>query len=472
MFKKALCLALITLLIFGVVGCGDNNREDDVVTLTWLVPGDAQSDVAAVMEKVNEITVPKIGAKVDLQFIDTSAYDKRMKMNMASGSSFDLCFSGWVNNYASAVRNGGLMDITDIVKSETPTLYESLPDYLWNFAYQNGKIYGVPNLQIYAMPMSLVFFKDIADKYDFDFNSINKIEDVEPYLQMVKDGENGKIIPFRLEETYKLWTAEKYEIIVSNIAINIETHEIVNIVETPEYERARVKLQDWMKKGYIRSDQLSVGNDFSDYKAGRYAVSPEGWKPGLEAEMKANFGKDVFFRDVVPTYMSMAQGTNAITAVGANSQNPEKAVKLIELLNTDKKLYNLICFGIEGKHYNLDNEGKVVAVKDSGYEPQADWKFGNQFNALLREGQEDDIWEKTRAINDSAVKSPMIGFALDDSNIKTELSQISAISSEYNILVMTDVQRNEYLKKLENAGIDKVIKELQTQFDTFSKNKN
>ena len=68
--------------------------------------------------------------------------------------------------------------------------------------------------------------------------------------------------------------------------------------------------------------------------------------------------------------------------ISRTSKNPEKAFKFIELVNTDKDLYNLICFGIEGKHYNLDENGRVVFNDQGGYIPKACWKFGNQFNAL------------------------------------------------------------------------------------------
>ena len=85
--------------------------------------------MASVTEKINEITREKIGAEVEFTYIDTGAYTERMKMNMASGMDFDLCFTGYVNPYIDAVNKEGLMDLTDLIDEHAPALKEALPEY-------------------------------------------------------------------------------------------------------------------------------------------------------------------------------------------------------------------------------------------------------------------------------------------------------------------------------------------------------
>ena len=107
--KKIISLVLTFVILLGclfISGCGkkDAVSVDEVVKLTWLLPGDQQPDIASVTEKINEITREKIGAEVEFQYIDTGAYTERMKMNMASGLDFDLCFTGYVNSYLDAVN--------------------------------------------------------------------------------------------------------------------------------------------------------------------------------------------------------------------------------------------------------------------------------------------------------------------------------------------------------------------------------
>ena len=61
----ALAMALAATSLAGC-GNGGETKDGEITSLTWYAPGDAQSDQAAVMEKVNEQLAEKIGAKVDL----------------------------------------------------------------------------------------------------------------------------------------------------------------------------------------------------------------------------------------------------------------------------------------------------------------------------------------------------------------------------------------------------------------------
>ncbi len=74
-------------------------------------------------------------------------------------------------------------------------------------------------------------------------------------------------------------------------------------------------------------------------------------KPGIEADTKAALGFDVYTAIISKLYVNVGGGRDTMIGIGKNSKNPELAIKLIEQMNTNKELYNLISFGIEGKHY-------------------------------------------------------------------------------------------------------------------------
>ncbi|MBQ8587946.1 MAG: ABC transporter substrate-binding protein, partial [Clostridia bacterium] len=209
------------------------------------------------------------------------------------------------------------------------------------------------------------------------------------------------------------------------------------------------------------------------YTAGRYATWVETYKPGILAEMKLRYGKEVVYAPIMKPYITSARPA-AMTAVSKTSKHPELALKLIELMNTDKELYNLISYGIEGKHYTLDSEGKVEYIENSGYAPKAAWKFGNQFNAYLVSGQEDTVWDDTRAMNDNALRSPILGFSVDTKNIKNEISQVSSVYKEFSMANKGIADLEDYyddlIAKLKTAGIDKITEEAQRQYDEWKKN--
>ena len=460
--KRIIIILLAASIFIFSASCGEKEKEEltdsNVPTLTWITFGSKQDDLSYVLEQVNKIIEPKIGARLDLQFIEESAYEESIKMYMASGNTFDICFtSNWSNDYQKAVTCGGFMDITQYV-NESPGLIQTIPEYILDSVKIDGKLYGVPNMQVMTHPISLYIDKTIASKYAFDFSTVKTMNDIEPYLKMVKEG-SPEVYPYRPVDI-DMWVEPEYEFVVegSNVVIKKDgsSHELLLQFDLEEFKTGVNTTRDWYEKGYIRQDVSSMGDDSADVKMGKYAVDNGNWKPGGEAS------------DLRPTehiilhepYLKRVGAQQTMLAVGARSENPEKAVKLIELLNTDKVLYNLLCFGVEGKHYNLVNN-KVVSIKNSGYDPNLDWCFGNQFNAYIREGAPDDVWEQTIKMNDEAAKSPLLGFVPD----------IAPIANEYSIYkVGADDPKNywdEYMKKLDAAGQQKVLDELQRQVDEF-----
>lgn len=477
--KRLLAVTLAGVMALSAAGCNSvgKGKDDEIPTLTWVVPGEAQADIMSVMEEANKITEKEIGAKLDMQFVEDSSFAEKMKLNMSANADIDLYFTGWNNSYTNAVKNGGLMDITDLVE-KTDGLKEALPDYIWEMAKIDGKIYGVPNLQIVAAAASVTVLDDIAAKYDFDFSNVKTIDDIEPYLEMVKNGEPG-IYPYRPSTGVDPWYANKWEAVASYIVLPkgaTDTSELKYLYDTEEFKHGAKQLWNWYQKGYIRKDALSIGDDTADYQNGKYAVSPGVWKPGAEVEQKKIIGKDSTFIKLEKPYMTKGKGLSTMISVGANCKHPEKAVEFIKLINTNKELYNLICYGIEGKHYTMENN-RVKVISGSGYDNLGQcWKFGNTFNAKLMEGQDDNVWEETRKVNEEAEKSSLLGFVFDNTNVKTYLSNISTIISEYNAIDKgvkdPDTYMDEYISRLKEAGIEKVYDEVKKQLDEyFAKNK-
>ena len=166
-----------------------------------------------------------------------------------------------------------------------------------------------------------------------------------------------------------------------------------------------------------------------------------------------------------------------MTGISRTSKHPELAIKLIELVNTNKELYNLICFGVEGKHYNLDENGRVVYNDEGGYIPKACWKFGNQFNAMLLPGQPEDVWEQTKKENETARIDPLIGFSFDISAIESEQSSVSAASTEFGRILQygledPNVVYFESKNKQELAGRQIIIDEINRQLAEWRASQN
>lgn len=472
--KRIVSIILVLIMCLSttaLTGCFKKDADKGNV-ITWLVPASKQNDLALVLDEVNKIVEPAIGAKLEIVLIDQSAYNQRMNMNMAAGNDFDICFtSSWLNNYYLAAQRDGIMSIDELLE-KCPDLKESIPDYAWEAVKVNGKIYGVPNMQIMTSARCYYVLKRLADKYGLDVENASTPDDIEEFLGKVKAGE-PKIYPYRNNNGCVCWVLPKYEPVSNDVYINRAKPESDLIINPPEMLEGNIKLHEWFKKGYIREDFVSMGDDTADLYAGKYAVWGDNYMPGGEAKWESIIGEPVVaLKPWSPITIDTTSATGAILSIGKNSKNPEKAMKFLELLNTNKEVYRLIAYGIEGKHYKLDKDGRLEYIENSGYAFKEPWKFGNTFNGYPLVGQDLDVFEQTIAFNESATVSPMLGFVPDLTKIETELANISNVSSGHSIY--NEDPRNfwdEVIKLKKDAGFEKVRKELDKQYKEFLKTK-
>jgi putative aldouronate transport system substrate-binding protein len=102
--------------------------------------------------------------------------------------------------------------------------------------------------------------------------------------------------------------------------------------------------------------------------------------------------------------------------------------------------------------------------------------LGNNLLLKLLDNEPADKYEFFNKFNSEAVESPLSGFWPDFTPIEAELAVISNLIEEYeeylwNGVLDPEVYLPEYIQKVEAAGADKVIKEIQRQVDEWLKTK-
>lgn len=466
-------------------GCG---KKDDGNTLVWYMQGDKPAAHEKVMAKANEIIEPALGMKLDMQYIDSASFTEKMKLKMASKESYDLTFTGYVNDYQTAVRMGGLLDITDLIK-ETG-LDEYISDFYLESATVNGRIYGIPNIQVASNPADVEIQTSVAEECGIK-DTLKKIEEKshkDATMEELQEAaklwdEVFEIVHEKRPDLYTwnsnamLFSVPVYESVLGGTAIkkNGSSNEIVNLYKTDEWKLSAEKTCEWFEKGYIRSDIANVGDALSSVEERlKVAFVSSSWKPGQEAYQATQYGEPLLSTKLHAPYTSRTHTLSTMVSVGANTKHPKEAVELIKLINSNKELYNIICWGIEGETYKTNEDGTVSAIVGGGYEGVglSAWKYGNQFNGFVQDGQPTDVWEQTEQMNEEADKSPMLGFVPDTAAIDTELANIANVEAEYKAKRMYGTSPmsewyDEFIAKLEQAGIDKVIAELQSQYDAW-----
>lgn len=476
--KKIVCVALAAVMLMSLFcGCKKETAGGDVPTITWYLPCDSQKYLPDVLEKANEILVSKVGAKLDLKLVDSGSYAEKMNMVIASNQAYDICFtSNWLNNFATNVSKGAYMAI-DKYLDEVPEFKKLIDKEIMKVGTIDGKTYAVPVRQVFPLQRAAVIEKKYIEELNFDTSTVSKVEDLEPFFEKFHNA-HPELYPVRTYDVREnIFTLRDLEYVGTSTNVCIRKSDkkakVYPLYETDEWKYAAKKLAEYYEKGYIRKDIDSVMDDTTDLKAGKYGVYFVQYKPGVEAEMKNLYGRDVVVVPVEKPYMRYNAGITTMNAISRNCKNPELVVKVMAEVATNKELYNLLVFGIEGVNYEL-KDGHVVKSKDNPYELQA-WTLGDQFLAYPTEGQSEDVWTETEKYNESASKSPIMGFLWDPENVKTEIANIATAGKKFSNFYLKatgsdfDKKYKEYCDAMETAGQKKIVEEAQKQVDEYLK---
>lgn len=463
----------------------------ELIPVTYTYPGGIPKDLQAVQDALNKILNAKIGVNLTLEVIDWGAYNDKVQLRLASGEECDIIFTApWINSYTNNVANGVLLELDDLLKEEAPGFWGSMPATTWDAARIKGKIYGAINQQIFPKPWGVHVRKDLLEKYNFSLETVTKWEDMEPFLEAVKSGEG--ITPIISQSPgSSMWRTTYYGydplddgIGFVGVKADDQNLTVVNLIETPEFRDAANLTKKWVDAGYFSSNPPAADEAKANFRAGLYAMGYHVEKPGNDVESKNAYGFDFVSKNLTdPLIIDTAGVTATMNGICKSTKHPKESMRVLELFNTDKEVYNLLSRGIQDVHWVWKDEAKQVmdfpegvTAETSGYNPNTDWMFGNQFNAYYRDEAQVGAWEKTKEMNDTAFPSVALGFVVDREPIKTEIAQTSALLKELgdpisNGFTAYDEAAPDLLAKLKEAGSDKIIAEVQRQINEWAASK-
>ena len=264
------------------------------------------------------------------------------------------------------------------------------------------------------------------------------------------------------------------EISATGLGYDTKSGKVVYTSTTDEYRAAYAKAREWYNKGYIRKD-IETGGTSQDFKNGLYAsTTTTGFRPGELENAEKSMGYELIAIPLDDNYhMQKSKVLASMTAVSATSKNPDKAMDLLQLVNTDSELINLLTFGIEGTHYEKISDNKIKKIGE-GYCQNSAWMYGNIFNSYLQENESDTLWQDIENANDTAVKDEYLGFLPDTKEFSTIISNISTFSGQYYFATGSkdvDTLYDQYIEKLKAADYEKYVEGIQKQLDEYNERK-
>ncbi len=493
-FKKAIALGATACMLFSIAGCGTKTAQTDGTSMTKLVyvmsgPGkqqDSEKVYKAFNEKLQEY-IP--GLEIEFKIIPLADFTQQFMLMQTSRETIDIA-NTYGLSMSTEVKNGTFLKLDDLLNEYGKDMRQALPEWLWEYGKVNGDIYQIPSYQMLSVGYGLRFFRDQAEKY-LDIDELKKelsenktftdkyYDILEDYMAKLK--ENGELGKGFAAGDYIL---KGYEKLLDYYVIKHgeETPKVEQFFATEDAKRNFDRMADWYKKGYIREDVMSA-NDYDRMVGKRegYTISTciIGYQQEeVDAQQYNDEFLDIPFEDY---YYIPAANAAAGTGIMANTKYPELCMQFLNLMQSEqgKELLNMIIYGIEGDHFTKIGDDRIQ-TEYTGQATSNDrygiykWILGN--TSLAYDTQSDMEGYKDWAfntVNKSEARSVVMGFVPDTEKISSKLAQVNTVKGEYRGGLATGCIPNheeryaEFLDKMQKAGNDEIISELQKQVDKF-----
>lgn len=446
----------------------------------------APADTEMVTEKVNEILRQKYNIEVEFQISDSGSYKQNMTLALSSGEQIDV-LSTLFASYSNMVNQGYLMDLEedDLLQNYGQGIISVLGQEYIDACRVGGILYGLTNTRDYASGRGCIavgteYLDAIGYEAPADAGEIIKITEEElndifaklheqfPNLEVYRPAANDLVQQTMIDQ-----------IGGNNFGVLLGTSDelkIINLFESDEYKNFCKRVYKWNQLGYISKDAAAdTTNVITLIKENVLMAYGTGGKPGSKVQESTGGGRDMTIFQTREDYISSSSISSYPWVMPITTANPEASMVLLNELYTNPELADLIIYGIEGTHYEITEDGFLDA--NAGTSPDTystlNWLYPNQFASTVIVGNTADLWERTIAFNEEAVKSPAMGFAFDSTTVTTELTAVTNVYEEYQKsleygFVDPDVGIPEMLEKMNNAGLQKIIDEKQAQLDAWA----
>lgn len=477
-------------------GGTDEELAEIVMYITDMNTGSTTSDEhkKAIEDAVNAISEPQIGVHVTIKSTQTAEYMTGMPLDIAGGERLDIVsvFPMAPINLTSLYSSSYLLDIAPYLETEGPDILDVAGPYMGAVTIGSG-VYMVPNIRNYASSEFMVWRADWIDELGYTdlVQTMTTWAEFEEVLDAILekygvapiaargDNEDSRVLYHGTGGITLAGTGDFSNALVTDnvgdnlyaLATDADTNTVSNIYLDPHFVESCETMKRWYDAGYIYADgpvtQDDVATQVKNGIAAGFTVTSE---IGVEVAKESQTGYRMYATKLCDAMVTSGVVSRFGLGVAVNSEEPEAAVRFINLLMTSKELNNLLDYGIEGEDWQMLDTGEAGLTENSQYHGM-DFILGNAFLAEAWDGNGADYRERCRAANDAAPISSYLGFSFDTSELSNTVAAITAVQQEYipglTCGLYEQANYDAFLTKLEAAGIDDYVAEAQKQLDAW-----
>lgn len=528
MLKKMLALLLACLMLLPAFAVAEDygfNAEgypivDEQITLSVMFPRSTSQPTDFSDMYLVRTFREKLGINLEFELVESSAFNERKALAIASGDYTDIFFKGiTAEDEAMYGAQGIFIDLSELIEKYAPNftaLMEQYPEIRAAITYEDGAIYSMPVIYTAARDrIAPISYYNIEWLKNLGLEAPETLDDLYNVLVAFRDQDaNGNGDPSDEKPvTYTAGNTVFKSSILAALGISGTEDDIVDdkYVFVPASEQYKEYLK-YMKKlyeeklldpdvfilsaeeygTYIRDNLVGVGDDTTPYTyvenyAERYDVLPM-------------LTSETFTEKIWPGQQFVYRNTGNFV-VTDKCKYPEAAVRMIDYCFTTEgslmvrsgpkdgvwggeggwhivkdeagnELYSVITYDTEKytSYYNFREQHSPMSMpyNSSDYmgfvmtagDPKAGWSFQRRID--------------TRPVPNLEINYPLVMFTADEQDvINTCLTDMRNYVSSMEVKFITgeadiDGTWEEYIKTLNKMGMDKVIAAKQAAYDRYT----
>lgn len=460
------------------------------VDLVFYVMGDAPADEQVVEDAVNEILLEKVNATIDMQFSTWTDFQQKYSLELTSGNADLIYIANWLN-YGQLAQSGAFEELDTLLDTVAPDLKAAVGEGSLGMCKVDGKVYAIPCTWAEYVCNGVKYREDLRAKYDLPVP--DSVENMEAYLLGIQENDPSQgLLTVTTEESQGFLTGfdaawifnYKYPWVNANglpygLAANYDSPaDVYDYWYSDDFVEDMKTMKRWADYGFWSKSALSDTNNSESYKNGLCVAEIAGQNPNKQITAINDFKNDGH-DDWESVYIAYGETNGVIypghatqngTAIVRGCKNPERALKVLELLMTDQELNNLMQAGIQGTHYDLGENGVYVDLNDPSspkfpYEGFNTWALRNGDYKIPQESDIilNEMFDKYEGLGNKT-KFPNVniydGFSENYDAYSAERTAVSNVMKQYlaplqaGLVADVDAAVEEFRQKMTDAGID------------------
>ena len=338
-------------------------------------------------------------------------------------SQLDIVYIEGFDQLYDLATAGHLLNLNEHIAptGKAKVLTDVIPSQLFTYTKIDKATYGIPNNRVVGNYTYLLVKKDvvtgdangdgvvsndeISGSY-YNFSDIATFFDCEKVIEYVKSNrtdlvpvlesfDNPYIHYWSEDGSFSVLGSKKS--FVSQASDFNTQYYFNNIFSVPEFVNFELMMKKFDNNGYFATDAAASA------ESQNFAVAVMTGDSAILDKYSDNY----YIKVIANPTVTDDNLFTSFYGISSYCKDVTRALEIITMINTNSELRNVLQYGVEGVHYELDDDNRVVRLQQS-YIMDLE-KTGNVFIAYPEEDMADDVWERGVKTNLDITVSPLTG---------------------------------------------------------------